>query len=144
MIPVAVVAQQAAGNAQQPLQVTTEMVQIGVSVLASGRRFRERSASGRIFVCWMAGNDQPLVFFAPTDAPAQILVMVETSPAVYLIQSQHIAAAYALLDGLGAGRSGGAGDLRSSAARGAGFYAGQECDCWRRWDRFNFRWEWAN
>jgi VWFA-related protein len=41
------------------------------------------------------------VFFAPTDAPAQILVMVETSPAVYLIQNQHIAAAYALLDGLG-------------------------------------------
>src|SRR5580700_1406757 len=74
-IPVAVVAQQPAGNAQQPLQVTTEMVQIGVSVLANGGDF--------------------------VSAPAQILVMVETSPAVYLIQNQHIAAAYALLDGLG-------------------------------------------
>ena len=100
MIPVAVVAQQPAGNAQQPLQVTTEMVQIGVSVLANGGDFVS-GLERKNFRVLDAGNDQPLVFFAPTDAPAQILVMVETSPAVYLIQNQHIAAAYALLDGLG-------------------------------------------
>ena len=98
VIPFAGVAQQAAEGAQQPLQVTTEMVQIGVSVLVGGeflsglQRKNFRVLDGAV--------ERPLLFFAPTDAPAQILVMVETSPAVYLIQNQHIAAAYALLDGL--------------------------------------------
>jgi Ca-activated chloride channel homolog len=46
------------------------------------------------------GVEQPIVFFAPVEAPAQIVVMIETSPAVYLIHSQHLTAAYALLDGL--------------------------------------------
>jgi Ca-activated chloride channel homolog len=99
LIPGAVAAQQDAGGVQQPLQVTTEMVQISASVLAGGGDFlsglqREnfRVLDGEI--------ERPLLFFAPTEAPAQILVMVETSPAVYLIQSQHIAAAYALLGGL--------------------------------------------
>lgn len=46
------------------------------------------------------GVEQPIVFFAPVEAPAQIVVLIETSPAVYLIHSQHLTAAYALLDGL--------------------------------------------
>jgi Ca-activated chloride channel homolog len=101
MIPAAVLAQQAATDVQQPLQVTTEMVQIGVSVLAAGGDFVS-GLQRENFRVLDSGIERPLVFFAPTDAPAQILVMVETSPAVYLIQSQHIAAAYALLDGLAA------------------------------------------
>jgi VWFA-related protein len=100
IIPVALVAQQADGNVQQPLQVTTDMVQIGVSVLATGGDFVS-GLQRKNFRVLDGGVERPLMFFAPTDAPAQILVMVETSPAVYLIQSQHIAAAYALLDGLG-------------------------------------------
>jgi Ca-activated chloride channel homolog len=99
LIPGGVAAQQAAGDVQQPLQVTTEMVQIGVSVLAAGGDFVS-GLQRKNFRVVDAGIERPLEFFAPTDAPAQILVMVETSPAVYLIQSQHIAAAYALLDGL--------------------------------------------
>jgi VWFA-related protein len=100
-IPVPLLAQQAGGNVQQPLQVTTDMVQIGVSVLAAGGDFVS-GLQRKNFRVLDGGVERPLIFFAPTDAPAQILVMVETSPAVYLIQSQHIAAAYALLDGLGA------------------------------------------
>src|SRR5271168_2172668 len=99
LIPGRAAAQQAASGLQQPLQVTTEMVQISVSVLGAGGDF----VSGlhrQNFRVLDGGIERPLVFFAPTDAPAQILVMVETSPAVYLLQSQHIAAAYALLDGL--------------------------------------------
>jgi Ca-activated chloride channel homolog len=99
MIPFAVVAQQVGGNVQQPLQVTTEMVQISVSVLAGGGEFVS-GLQRKNFRVLDSANERPLVFFASTDAPAQILVMVETSPAVYLIQNQHIAAAYALLDGL--------------------------------------------
>ena len=48
------------------------------------------------------GAEQPIAFFTPVEAPAQILVMIETSPAVYLIHNQHLVAAYALLDGLAA------------------------------------------
>jgi Ca-activated chloride channel homolog len=48
------------------------------------------------------GVEQPIVFFTPVEAPAQIVVMIETSPAVYLIHNQHLVAAYALLDGLAA------------------------------------------
>lgn len=46
------------------------------------------------------GAEQAIVAFAPVEAPAQVLVMIETSPAVYLIHNEHLAAAYALLDGL--------------------------------------------
>ncbi|HEV3483643.1 MAG TPA: VWA domain-containing protein, partial [Candidatus Acidoferrales bacterium] len=46
------------------------------------------------------GIEQPVAFFSPVESPAQILVMLETSPAVYLIRKEHISAAYALLDGL--------------------------------------------
>ncbi len=46
------------------------------------------------------GTLQELAFFDSVDTPARVAVLLETSPAVYLIQSQHIAAAYALLDGL--------------------------------------------
>jgi Ca-activated chloride channel family protein len=95
----AVAQQQPASNVQQPLQVTTEMVQIGVSVLSASGDFVS-GLQRKNFRVLDAGSERPLVFFAPTDTPAQILVMVETSPAVYLIQNQHIAAAYALLDGL--------------------------------------------
>ncbi len=48
------------------------------------------------------GAAQPIAFFTPVDAPAQVLVMIETSPAVYLIHDQHLVAAYALFDGLAA------------------------------------------
>lgn len=46
------------------------------------------------------GVAQPVIFFAPVDATAEVLVVVETSPAVYLFHEEHIAAAYALLEGL--------------------------------------------
>lgn len=46
------------------------------------------------------GVERPLTFFAPVQTPAQVFVLVETSPAVYLIHRQHLEAAYSLLDGL--------------------------------------------
>ena len=84
---------------QQPLQVTTEVVQIGVSVQGADGNFVS-GLQQKNFRVLDGGVERPLMFFIPTDAPAEILVMVETGPAVYLIQNQHIAAAYALLDGL--------------------------------------------
>jgi VWFA-related protein len=46
------------------------------------------------------GVEQAITYFASTEAPAQVLVLVETGPAVYLIHREHLAAAYALLEGL--------------------------------------------
>jgi VWFA-related protein len=46
------------------------------------------------------GVEQAIVFFAPVEMPAQVLVMIETGPAVYLIRSEHLVATYALLNGL--------------------------------------------
>ena len=47
-------------------------------------------------------TEQPVAFFAPVEAPAQVLVLLETSPAVYLIRSEHLTAAYTLIEGLAA------------------------------------------
>jgi Ca-activated chloride channel homolog len=46
------------------------------------------------------GVEEPIQFFAPVEAPAEVLILLETSPAVYLIHNQHLAAAYALVEGL--------------------------------------------
>ncbi len=47
--------------------------------------------------------EQRIAVYDSMDAPAHLLVLVETSPAVYLIHTQHLAAAASLLDGLAAG-----------------------------------------
>ena len=46
------------------------------------------------------GIDEPIQFFAPVEAPAEVLILLETSPAVYLIHNGHLAAASALVEGL--------------------------------------------
>ena len=46
------------------------------------------------------GVEQKITNFAPVESPAEILLLVETSPAVYLIHRQHLVAAYLLLQGL--------------------------------------------
>lgn len=79
--------------------MTTEIVKLDATVTDEHGEFvgNLRQENFRI----LDGDaDQHVVFFTPTDAPAQILVMVETSPAVYLIQNDHVAAVYALATGL--------------------------------------------
>ena len=92
--------QQSSSTAQQhPLQVTTEIVKLDTSVLDEHGEFIS-GLQQKHFRILDAGSQQPIVFFTPTDAPAQILVMIETGPAVYLIQNDHIAALDALAAGL--------------------------------------------
>ena len=86
---------------QQPLRVATDTVKINVSVMANSGDF-VAGLEQKNFRVLDNGTDQPITFFTPTDAPAQILVMVETSPAVYLIQNEHLTAAFALVQGLAA------------------------------------------
>lgn len=84
---------------QQPLQVTTEVVKLDAAVVDERGEFIA-NLQPKNFRVLDRDMEQPVVFFAPTDAPAQILVMIETGPAVYLIHSDHIAAMYALAEGL--------------------------------------------
>lgn len=92
-------------RAQQPaspqssIRSTAELVKIDVSVL-------DRHGD---YIAGLTQNDfrvldnsasAAITYFAPVEAPARVAVIVETSPAVYLIQNQHLAAAYALLQGL--------------------------------------------
>lgn len=48
------------------------------------------------------GVAQPILFFSKVEEPAKMLVLLETSPAVYLIHDEHLTAAYALVDSLAA------------------------------------------
>jgi Ca-activated chloride channel homolog len=95
----ALYAQTQVAPAQQPLQVATEIVKINVSVMANSGDFIA-GLEEKNFKVLDNGTEQRVVFFTRTDAPAQIMVMVETSPAVYLIQTEHLTAAFALVDGL--------------------------------------------
>ena len=45
--------------------------------------------------------EQPIEFFAPEEAPANVLILLETGPAVYLLQGEHLSAATDFLAGLG-------------------------------------------
>ena len=91
--------QSPASAPEHPLQVTTEIVKLDASVLDE-RGELVGGLQQKNFRVLDAGAEQPVLYFAPTDAPVQILVMIETGPAVYLIQNDHIAALDALAAGL--------------------------------------------
>jgi Ca-activated chloride channel homolog len=84
---------------QQPLQTAAELVKLDVSVSDAQGNFLA-GLTQQDFRVLDNGVEQRTTFFVPVDAPAQILVMLETGPAVYLIHDQHLAAAYSLVDGL--------------------------------------------
>lgn len=84
---------------QETLQSSAELVKVDVSVSDKRGNFVAGLAAND-FRILDNGTEQPVVFFMPVEAPAQVLVMIETGPAVYLIHSEHLTAAFALLDGL--------------------------------------------
>ena len=92
-------AQNEAVTQQQSLRTEADLVKLDVSVLDRHGNFVGGLLQSQFRVLDGA-LDQPIVAFAPVEAPAQVLVMVETSPAVYLIRNEHVTAAYALLQGL--------------------------------------------
>jgi Ca-activated chloride channel homolog len=91
----------AAARAQeQPtVRVSSELVKIGASVADSHGNYVGGLQQGDFRVL-VDGEESPIVFFTVAEEPARILVLVETSPAVYLMENQHLAAAYSLMEGL--------------------------------------------
>lgn len=92
-------ARQSAPGPQQALQSTAELVKVDATVADTHGNFIA-GLSQQDFRVLDNGLVQPLSFFAPVDTPARVLVMIETGPAVYLLQSEHLTAAYVLLGGL--------------------------------------------
>jgi Ca-activated chloride channel homolog len=85
---------------QQPtLRVQVDRINVGVIVTDGTGKFVEglRREDFHIFDNQI---EQPLTDFAAIEEPAQALLLIEAGPAVYLLESGHVLAAYALLKGL--------------------------------------------
>lgn len=82
------------------ISVRVDLVRISVTVSDSRGNFIRRLAR-EDFRVLDQGVAQPIAYFAATEEPARILLLLEASPAVYLISQQHLFAAALLLDGLG-------------------------------------------
>ncbi len=83
------------------IAVRVELVNLDVTV-TDGRGNYVRGLTRERFRVLDEGQPQPITHFTPMEAPAQVLLLVETSPAVYMIHRQHLAAAHLLLNGLAA------------------------------------------
>jgi Ca-activated chloride channel family protein len=86
----------------QPIRVSVDRVNVGVIVTDSQGRF-VGGLRRQDFHVFDNGVEQPLTDFAAIEEPAQLLLLVEAGPAVYLLQGGHLRAVYALLNGLSEG-----------------------------------------
>jgi VWFA-related protein len=92
----------ALAHTQQPtdhIHINVERVNIGVIVTDSHGDFVE-GLRREDFHIFDDGTERPITDFATLDEPAQIVLLIEAGPAVYLFEGGHLRAAHALLDGL--------------------------------------------
>jgi Ca-activated chloride channel homolog len=81
------------------IRISVDRVNVGVVVTDSRGQF----VSGlhrEDFHLFDNGFEQPITDFLNVDEPAQVLLLVEAGPAVYLLEGGHLQAVHALLDGL--------------------------------------------
>ena len=90
---------QPSAEIQQPIQSSSDLAVVNVSVLDAKGNFYG-GLSREDFHVFDDGIEKPIVFFSPTDAPARVVILMETGPAVFLIHDQHLLALSSLLDGL--------------------------------------------
>jgi VWFA-related protein len=83
------------------ISVRVNLVSVPVTVTDARGEFVSK-LSRENFRLLVDGGEQPIEYFASEEEPAQVLILLETGPAVYLLRGEHIAAAAALLSGLGA------------------------------------------
>ena len=84
------------------IHVSVNRVNVGAVVTDSRGNFVD-GLNRENFLIFDDGTQQPLTDFAAIDEPAQVLLLIEAGPAVYLLESNHLRAARALLDGLSSG-----------------------------------------
>ena len=97
-------AQQSPVNPANSIRVEVQRVNVGVIVTDAKGNFVEGLQRAN-FQVFDGASPQPITDFAATDAPAQVLLLIEAGPAVYLLQDSHLFVAQALLNGLSPGDS---------------------------------------
>lgn len=95
-------AQRDSPSAAQAIHISVERVNVGVIVTDARGNFVE-GLRREDFHIFDNGVEQRLTDFAAVEEPAQVLLLIEAGPAVYLLESGHLRAAHALLNGLSAG-----------------------------------------
>jgi Ca-activated chloride channel homolog len=88
----------------QTIRVNVDRVNVGVVVTDSKGKFVE-GLQRENFRVFDNNAPQPITEFASVETPAQVLMVVESGPAVYLLQDEHLFVADALLGGLSPGDS---------------------------------------
>ncbi len=88
-----------AQNEIPPIRVDVNVVSVPVTINNARGEFVGglRRENFRLRV---DGEEQPIEYFAAEEEPAQVLLLVETGPAVYLLRDEHTSAAAVLLSGL--------------------------------------------
>ena len=81
------------------ISVRVDLVNLDVTVTDARGNYVRNLKQGNFRILDNA-QPQPISNFAPVEAPAQVLLLVETGPAVYLIHRQHLISAHLLLGGL--------------------------------------------
>ena len=90
---------------QEPVQpppnirISVDRVNVGVVVTDSHGQFIG-GLRPQDFHLFDGGVEQPITDFLSVDEPAQVLVLIEAGPAVYLLEGGHLKAVHALLNGL--------------------------------------------
>jgi Ca-activated chloride channel homolog len=86
---------------KQTIQVAVDRVNVGVIVTDHSGHFVE-GLHREDFRVLDRGIEQPISGLTSIEEPGQVLLLIEAGPAVYLLESGHVWAADALLDGLSA------------------------------------------
>ena len=84
------------------IRVRVDRVNVGVIVTDARGQFVSGLRS-EDFHLIDNGTEQPITDFMSVDEPAQVLLLIEAGPAVYLLEGGHLQAVHALLDGLAPG-----------------------------------------
>jgi Ca-activated chloride channel homolog len=91
-------------SAQSPpdIRISVDRVNVGVVVTDSRGHFIG-GLHREDFHLFDNGAEQPITDFLNVDEPAQVLLLIEAGPAVYLLEGGHLQAVHALLNGLSPG-----------------------------------------
>lgn len=102
LFPIYLTAQEQPSPTGQTIRLDVDRVNVGVIVTDAKGNFVE-GLQQQNFQILDSGNAQPVTDFASIDSPAQVLLLLEAGPAVYLLQDSHLFVANTLLSGLAAG-----------------------------------------
>jgi VWFA-related protein len=95
-------AQETPPTPDQTIHVSVDRVNVGVIVTDSRGNFVE-GLRREDFHLFDNTVEQPVSDFTAIEEPAQVLLLIEAGPAVYLLEGGHLQAAHSLLNGLSSG-----------------------------------------